>query len=167
MDGWRLLGILPAVLAAAGLGCSSLRLPGKRASPEQTTRQNMVDSLLRIREYMIQQRKYPADLRSLPLVDDHGTNTNDGWGRPLIYEVSSDGIISIISLGRDGKPGGTKEDADIRRRYRTLNKDGMPNVDDEYWIVTQSIDPVVDDSSTGDSETPAADTRANDRTRTP
>jgi hypothetical protein len=168
MDGWRVLGSLPILLAAAGLGCTALRQPAARhASPEQTTRQNMVDTLLRIREYMIQHRKYPLDLTGLPTLDDHGSDTNDGWGRPLHYAVSADGVISLTSLGRDGLPGGTKADADIRRRYRTLNRDGTSNIDDEYRIVTQSLDPVQDDSKHVDDNTPAVDTRATDRTRTP
>lgn len=36
----------------------------------------------------------------------------DPWGRPYAYEVSPGGF-RIVSLGRDGAPGGTGEDADI------------------------------------------------------
>jgi general secretion pathway protein G len=39
---------------------------------------------------------------------------SDPWGRPFVYRLadSADGF-EILSLGRDGKPGGTGEDADI------------------------------------------------------
>lgn len=171
MQCWRLLGSLPVVLALAAAGCTSLRRPAARhiSSAEATTRQHIIDTVLRIREYMIQERRYPPDLTQLPTLDDRGNDTKDAWGRPLLYEVGPDGVITLTSLGRDGRPGGTKADADIRRRYRTLNADGTSNIDDEYWIVTQAIDPLPgdDEEKHPDGDTPAAETRDTDRTRTP
>ncbi len=39
---------------------------------------------------------------------------NDPWGRPYIYRVpGQQGEFDLFSLGKDGKPGGTGEDADI------------------------------------------------------
>jgi general secretion pathway protein G len=39
---------------------------------------------------------------------------NDPWGRAYVYRVpGSKGEFDLYSLGRDGKPGGTGEDADI------------------------------------------------------
>ena len=39
---------------------------------------------------------------------------NDPWGRPYVYRVpGSKGEFDLYSLGKDGKPGGTGEDADI------------------------------------------------------
>jgi len=39
---------------------------------------------------------------------------SDPWGRDYIYaEPASDGMFSIRSLGRDGTPGGSGEDADV------------------------------------------------------
>jgi general secretion pathway protein G len=39
---------------------------------------------------------------------------NDPWGRPYVYRVPGQaGDFDLISYGRDGKPGGTGEDADI------------------------------------------------------
>ncbi|SMR83571.1 general secretion pathway protein G [Aliiroseovarius halocynthiae] len=38
----------------------------------------------------------------------------DPWGRDYIYaEPGADGVLSVTSLGRDGAPGGTGEDADL------------------------------------------------------
>ena len=38
----------------------------------------------------------------------------DPWGRAYVYQVPGDkGEFQLISLGRDGKPGGSGEDADI------------------------------------------------------
>jgi len=39
---------------------------------------------------------------------------NDPWGRPYVYRVpGSKGDFDLYSLGKDGKPGGSGEDADI------------------------------------------------------
>ncbi len=39
---------------------------------------------------------------------------NDPWGRPYVYRVPGQkGDYDLLSYGRDGKPGGTGEDADI------------------------------------------------------
>jgi general secretion pathway protein G len=39
---------------------------------------------------------------------------NDPWGRPYVYRnPGQKGDIDLVSYGRDGKPGGTGEDADI------------------------------------------------------
>ena len=41
---------------------------------------------------------------------------NDPWGRPYIYRFPGErnpGSFELSSLGRDGQPGGTGEDADI------------------------------------------------------
>jgi general secretion pathway protein G len=39
---------------------------------------------------------------------------NDPWGRPYVYRVPGQtGDFDLVSYGRDGKPGGTGEDADI------------------------------------------------------
>jgi general secretion pathway protein G len=39
---------------------------------------------------------------------------NDPWGRPFVYRVPGEkGEFELASLGRDGKPGGAGEDADI------------------------------------------------------
>ena len=39
---------------------------------------------------------------------------NDPWGRPYVYRVPGQkGEFDLFSYGRDGKPGGTGEDADI------------------------------------------------------
>ena len=38
----------------------------------------------------------------------------DPWGRPFVYRVPGEkGEFDLVSLGRDGKPGGAGEDADI------------------------------------------------------
>jgi general secretion pathway protein G len=40
----------------------------------------------------------------------------DPWGRPYVYRApGAKGEFELVSFGRDGKPGGTGDDADIGR----------------------------------------------------
>ena len=40
----------------------------------------------------------------------------DPWGRPYVYRApGANGEFELVSFGRDGKPGGTGDDADIGR----------------------------------------------------
>jgi general secretion pathway protein G len=39
---------------------------------------------------------------------------SDPWGRPYVYRIpGAKGEFEVVSYGRDGKPGGTGDDADI------------------------------------------------------
>jgi len=38
---------------------------------------------------------------------------NDPWGHPLVYKVENDNKVEIISLGADGKEGGTGVNQDL------------------------------------------------------
>jgi len=40
----------------------------------------------------------------------------DPWGRPYLYETTDEGI-SLGSLGRDGVPGGSDDDADTSATF--------------------------------------------------
>jgi general secretion pathway protein G len=40
----------------------------------------------------------------------------DPWGRPYIYRLSPDGVsYELMTLGKDGRPGGDNENVDISR----------------------------------------------------
>ena len=107
--------------------------------PRNMTVGAMTETQVRIHMYMTANRTYPADLSVLPTRDGYANRTTDGWGRPLIFSIDDRGIISLASLGRDGKVGGEGDDADIIRRYRTKNEDGALNIDDDFWIVHSEI----------------------------
>ncbi|MDR2872964.1 MAG: type II secretion system major pseudopilin GspG [Xanthomonadaceae bacterium] len=43
------------------------------------------------------------------------TELVDGWGKPITYRVPGEGqAFDLISLGKDGRPGGESYDADIK-----------------------------------------------------
>jgi hypothetical protein len=99
----------------------------------------MGETFVRIHMYMTQHRELPPSLTALPTRSGYANRTTDAWGREIQYAVDDEGVISLTSLGADGKPGGGGLNKDIVRRYRTRNPDGSSNIDDEYWIVNAEI----------------------------
>ena len=79
-------------------------------SPEQTTTQWSLKSVVAAVEFYKQEHgSYPTDLQKLPHDEFRQT---DGWKRPWVYSVEG-GKPLIESLGRDGKRGGSHENADL------------------------------------------------------
>lgn len=102
------------------------------ASPKDLTRSAMRETFVRIDMYARQRKAIPLSLDVLPVRQGHANATTDAWGRPLCYEVRSDGVISLTSLGWDGKP-------DIVMSYRSRRPDGSLWVGTDHWIVTAEI----------------------------
>ena len=69
-----------------------------------------------IDQYRLDNRRYPTSEEGLAAVAPYMKKTvpNDPWGRPYVYQIPGDKAdYTVLSYGRDGKPGGTGEDADI------------------------------------------------------
>ena len=67
-------------------------------------------------QYRLEHRRYPTTEEGLAAIGPYLKKAvpNDPWGRPYVYRVpGTKGDFDVISLGRDGKPGGNGEDADI------------------------------------------------------
>lgn len=60
-----------------------------------------------------------GNARNLIFIEPDSLGNFDGWRRPLLYRPHDAklGYGSVLSLGRDGKPGGTRDDADIEVRF--------------------------------------------------
>ena len=66
--------------------------------------------------YRLDKRRYPTAEEGLAAVQPYLKKQlpNDPWGHPYIYKAAgTSGDFQVISYGRDGKAGGTGEDADI------------------------------------------------------
>ena len=68
-------------------------------------------------QYRLDKRRYPTAEEGLAAVQPYLKKTlpTDPWGRPYVYRAngSKNGEFEVVSLGRDGKTGGSGEDADI------------------------------------------------------
>lgn len=137
--GFTLLELL-VVIVIIGLlaGYVAPRYFGQVGKSEVQVARAQIDSLEKaLDQYRLDNRHYPSaeqGLDALVLKPSDEANwagpylkkavPNDPWGRPYVYRVpGSKGDFEVYSLGRDGKPGGSGEDADIGFNTQlTLNK---------------------------------------------
>jgi general secretion pathway protein G len=66
--------------------------------------------------YRLDQRRYPNTEEGLAAIGPYLKKAvpNDPWGRPYVYRTPGQkSEFELFSYGRDGKPGGTGDDADI------------------------------------------------------
>lgn len=93
-------------------------------TPEAETTSAMIVNELRIFEYIRGHGTFPKSLSELPVTDGKGDSTEDGWGRPIKYTVETNGLVTLLSLGSDGKPGGSGQEADIVESFQTKDVKG-------------------------------------------
>jgi general secretion pathway protein G len=129
LGGFTLLELLVVMviigLLAAYVGPKYFSQIGK--SQVKTAKAQIVALEKALDQYRLDTGHYPAAQDGLnALVHKPGSETkwdgpyltkavpDDPWGHPYIYKIPGDhGEVDIISLGRDGRPGGDGEDADI------------------------------------------------------
>ena len=110
-----------------------------KITPVEMTRTAMTETLVRINIYAETNKAIAPSLDVLAKRDGYVNRTTDGWNRPLQYRVAQDGIITLTSLGADGKPGGDGEDADISVSYRSKRPDGSLWVGSPMWLVEAEV----------------------------
>lgn len=67
-------------------------------------------------QYRLDTRRYPTAEEGLAAIQPYLKKAlpNDPWGRPYVYRTPGQkGEFEIVSYGRDGKAGGSGDDADI------------------------------------------------------
>ena len=68
-------------------------------------------------QYRLDNRRYPTSQEGLEAIRPYLKKAvpNDPWGRPYVYRSPGDrGEFELLSFGRDGKAGGSGDDADIQ-----------------------------------------------------
>ena len=116
--GFTLLELL-VVIVIIGLlaGYVAPRYFSQVGKSEVQVAKAQLDSLEKaLDQYRLDNRRYPTGEEGLAAVQPYLKKNlpNDPWGRPYVYRVPGQrGEFDVFSLGRDGKPGGAGEDADI------------------------------------------------------
>ena len=67
-------------------------------------------------QFRLDHRRYPSAEEGLAALEPYLKKAlpNDPWGRPYVYRTPGQcGAYEVISYGRDGKAGGSGEDADV------------------------------------------------------
>jgi general secretion pathway protein G len=130
--GFTLLELLVVIaiigLLAAYVGPKYFSQVGKS---EQSVAKAQIDAFARaVSTYRIDVGSFPSTEEGLATLTTRPASTvkwngpyleravpNDPWGRPYVYRSpGQSGDFEIHSLGKDGRPGGTGDDADISYR---------------------------------------------------
>jgi len=108
-------------------------------TPVEATHTAIGETFARVQIYAETNRFVAPSLDVLPKRGGYANQTSDGWHRPLLYRAAPDGVITILSLGKDGKSGGAGEDADISVSYRSKRQDGSLWVGSDLWLVEAEV----------------------------
>ena len=117
-EGFTLLELL-VVIVIIGLlaGYVAPRYFSQVGKSETQVARAQIDALEKaLDQYRLDNRRYPSAEEGLAAVQPYLKKTlpSDPWGRPYVYRVPGQrGDFDVLSYGRDGKSGGTGEDADI------------------------------------------------------
>ena len=120
MDARELLvsGTLTCMSAVFLLGasCQGWRIVDT-IPPPSLTKSRLIVTYNRIQNFWNQHGKVPAKPADLPDEKNRDCSMTDGWGRELHWNSDGKSMVKMWSLGRDGKPGGTGEDADMEVEF--------------------------------------------------
>ena len=118
VKGFTLLELL-VVIVIIGLlaGYVAPRYFSQVGKSEIQVARAQIDALEKaVDQYRLDNRRYPTSEEGLAAVQPYLKKAvpNDPWGRAYVYQIPGDRAeYTVLSYGRDGKPGGTGEDADI------------------------------------------------------
>jgi hypothetical protein len=89
-------------------------VPTRNASSHflTTTEISLVDCKREIQRYAIKHNALPS------------CGIKDSWGHLIRYGVDSNGMVTLSSYGKDNKPGGTGDDADMVGVYPSRQPNG-------------------------------------------
>lgn len=129
LPGVTILEVL-IVLAIMGLLATVVapRVAGYLGRAKSTVAETQVNNIKSAIEFFaIDTGRYPTDAEGLSALTSAPPSESgwagpylpgedalkDPWGRDYLFEVSGDGLFRVYTLGRDGREGGTGQDADI------------------------------------------------------
>ncbi|HEX7918627.1 MAG TPA: type II secretion system major pseudopilin GspG [Gemmatimonadales bacterium] len=133
-NGFTLIELLVVIAVIAILaGLVAPQIFSNVGDARTTSAQAQIENLgLALDAYRLDNHQYPSTLQGLAALMTRPEGEpvpanwrgpylrralpNDPWGRPYIYRAPGDSVpngYDLLSLGRDGKPGGAEEDWDI------------------------------------------------------
>ena len=104
------------------------------ATPKERTHAAMHMMKRRVLRYAHTNGRLPTSVDELPVIKGFDESVTDGWGRPIRISVEGD-TVTFSSYGRDGRPGGEGEDADITGVFSAKKADGKWTDEVGDWLV--------------------------------
>jgi hypothetical protein len=131
--------VLQIVASAALIAFVFLEIIVDRIPPRSLTATRMQGLKRRILRDAQAKGVLPVSLKNLLPIEGFDNSLLDGWGREIVFDVSS-GTVTLRSFGADGKTGGTGEDADIARSFPTRAADNQWNDESVAWTEDTFLD---------------------------
>jgi hypothetical protein len=78
----------------------------------------------RIQRYAIEHNALPSSLSETKIIQGYDDSINDAWGFPIGYSVDTNGLVTLRSLGKDSKLGGTGDNEDMVGIYPSRQPNG-------------------------------------------
>ena len=94
--------------------------------PQNITATRMNAIKLGIEKYAQVNGKIPKRLSELPSLDGHPINTNDAWGNEILLTAQGE-TVTLTSLGKDKKTGGTGDNLDVVGVFEVRFPSGFQN----------------------------------------
>jgi hypothetical protein len=109
--------------------CQSCRIVDT-IPPQNLTETRLLVTYNRIQNFWNEHGRVPTKPAELPDVKNRDCSMADGWGRELNWKSDGTSKVKVWSLGRDGKPGGTGEDADLEVAFvgKQKGQDDLPTI---------------------------------------
>jgi hypothetical protein len=101
--------------------------------PRSLTVTHMTILKRRVLQFAHSRGELPHSLTDLPELRGFHDRVRDGWGRDIEFDVSSSGVVSFRSLGRDGIVGGSGEDADMLASFPSHDERGKWSDETVQW----------------------------------
>lgn len=115
--------VLVSISALLTTGCAMFDSLATKIPPESATAGTMRVMKQRILRYAATHDRLPSSTKDLPEIPGKVDSVKDAWGRD-IEMTFTDRQATLTSLGRDGKPGGTGENADVSFGFPLKDKNG-------------------------------------------
>jgi hypothetical protein len=106
------LSIILVGLLLSAASCQSLQFVDV-ITPQNNTETGLTLTFDRIQTYWNRHGRVPKNPADLPDLPGRDCEMRDGWGREFHWKSDGKRTVWVWSLGRDGKPGGSGEDADL------------------------------------------------------
>jgi hypothetical protein len=97
-------------------------------------------SKMRILRYARKHNALPPSIAATEAIAGRNNSSKDGWGRELSYLIYANGDVVLASMGRDAKPGGAGDDADMLGMFSPHAADGAWADELSEWSVDPSRD---------------------------
>ncbi len=120
------IAILALLIVAIALGVIAPLKNRPSCNPVALAQMQLASVGAACRAYLAEYGEPPGSLddlvqnrKNIVFIEWGKSGTNDGWGNPIRFKPydASLGSGSVISYGRDGRPGGKGRDADIEVRF--------------------------------------------------